>query len=99
MDNQESVLRTDLYGVAEQQQSDFLTTLRKPRIEIFDVSISMFDLTGTLFISYLIARYYDLNIPLTMATSIPLGYLAHNLFSVETPLTNKLNDKIAEMKQ
>jgi hypothetical protein len=63
---------------------DILTTLRKPRVDIFDVSISIFDLTGTLFISYLIAKKFDLNIPLTMATSIPLGYLAHNLFSIET---------------
>jgi hypothetical protein len=61
-----------------------ITTLRRPRIEIFDVSMSIFDLSGTLFISYIVARQFDLNIPLTMVTSIPLGYLVHNLFSVET---------------
>jgi hypothetical protein len=82
-----------------ENQESIITTLRKPRIEVFDISISMFDLTGTLFISYLVARYYDLNIPLTMATSIPLGYSVHNLFAVETPLTNKLNETLAEMKQ
>ena len=82
-----------------ENQESIITTLRKPRIEIFDVSMSMFDLTGTLFISYLVARYYDLNIPLTMAVSIPLGYLSHNLFAVETPLTNKLNDKLTEINK
>ncbi len=76
-----------------------ISTLRKPRIQVLDVNMSVFDLTGTLFISYLIAKKFDLNIPLTMATSIPLGYLAHNLFSIETPLTNKLNDAIAVAPQ
>ena len=70
----------------------FLTTLRKPRVNIFDISISLFDLSGTLLISYLIARQFDLNTPLVMVSSIPLGYLVHEYFQVSTPLTDKIND-------
>ncbi len=72
---------------------NIITTLRKPRIEVFDVSISIFDLSGTLLISYLIARKFDLNIPLVMFASIPAGYLVHNAFQIETPLTNKINER------
>ena len=71
-----------------------MDTLRKPRINIFDVNISVFDLSGTLLISYLIARQFDLNVPLVMFASIPVGYLSHNLFQVETPLTNKINEVV-----
>ena len=73
-----------------------ITTLRKPRIEIFDVSISIFDLSGTLLISYLIARKFDLNIPLVLFASIPIGYLVHDSFQISTPLTNKINDEISK---
>jgi hypothetical protein len=72
--------------------NNLLDTLRKPRINIFDVNISVFDLSGTLLISYLIARQFDLNVPLVMFASIPVGYLAHEIFQVETPLTSKIND-------
>ena len=72
-----------------------ITTLRKPRIEVFDVSISIFDLSGTLLISYLIARKLDLNIPLVLFASIPIGYLTHEYFKIETPLTNKINEVLS----
>ena len=71
-----------------------ITTLRKPRIEIFEVSISIFDLSGTLLISYLIARKFDLNIPLVMFASIPVGYLIHESFQISTPLTDKINEVV-----
>ena len=74
---------------------NIITTLRKPRIEVFDVSISIFDLSGTLLISYLIARKFDLNIPLVMFASIPVGYLTHEYFQISTPLTDKINDTIS----
>ena len=69
-----------------------ITTLRKPRIEVFDISISIFDLSGTLLISYLIARKFDLNPLLVMFAYIPAGYLVHESFQIETPLTNKINE-------
>ena len=72
-----------------------ITTLRKPRVEIFDVNISIFDLSGTLLISYLIARKFDLNIPLVLFASIPIGYLTHEYFKIETPLTNKINVELS----
>jgi hypothetical protein len=72
----------------------FLTTLRKPRVNIFDISISLFDLSGTLLISYLIARQFELNIPLVMISSIPLGYLTHEYFKISTPLTDKINETL-----
>ena len=71
---------------------NIITTLRKPRLQVFDVSISIFDLSGTLLISYLIARKFDLNIPLVMFASIPVGYLTHEYFKISTPLTNKINE-------
>ena len=79
---------------------NIITTLRKPRIEVFDVSISIFDLSGTLLISYLIARKFDLNIPLVMFASIPIGYLVHDSFQISTPLTDKFNEVVLknEMK-
>ena len=79
---------------------NIITTLRKPRLQVFDVSISIFDLSGTMLFSYLIARKFDLNIPLVMFTSIPIGYLTHEYFQIETPLTNKINEVLLknEMK-
>lgn len=76
------------------EEKSLLENLRKPRIEIFDVSISIFDLSGTLLISYLIAKKFDLNIPLVMSASIPFGYLAHELFHINTPLTDKINKSL-----
>ena len=73
---------------------EIIKTLREPRLQVFDINISIFDLTGTLFISYIVARQFNLNIPLTMATSIPFGYLAHEAFSISTPLTDKINENI-----
>jgi len=73
-----------------------IKTLREPRLHLFDVNISIFDFSGTLLISYLIARKFELNIPLVMFSSIPLGYLAHEAFSVSTPLTDKINDTIGK---
>ena len=69
-----------------------ITTLRKPRLQVFDVSISIFDLSGTLLISYLIARKFDLNIPLVLFASIPIGYLVHDSFQISTPPTDKINE-------
>lgn len=72
--------------------NNLLDTLRKPRINIFNVNMSMFDLSATILLSYLIARQFDLNVPLVMFASIPVGYLAHEMFQIQTPLTNKIND-------
>lgn len=74
--------------------NNLLDTLRKPRINIFNVNMSMFDLSATLLISYLIARQFNLNVPLVMFASVPIGYLSHNLFQIETPLTNKINEVV-----
>jgi hypothetical protein len=75
----------------ETEQKTLLETLRSPRLNIFDVKISIFDLGGTLLISYLIARQFDLNVPLVMFASIPIGYLTHNYFQISTPLTDEIN--------
>lgn len=71
---------------------DLIKTLREPRLHLFDVNISIFDFSGTLLISYLIARKFELNVPLVMFSSIPLGYLAHEYFQISTPLTEKINE-------
>ena len=73
---------------------DIIKTLREPRLHVFDIDISIFDFSGTLLISYLIAKKFDLNVPLVMFSSIPLGYLAHEAFNVSTPLTDKINESI-----
>ena len=75
---------------------NIITTLRKPRLQVFDVSISIFDLSGTLLISYLIARKFDLNISLVLFASIPIGYFIHDSFQISTPLTDKINDEISK---
>ena len=61
--------------------------LRKPRINILGVDMALFDIGGTLFVSYLIAKKMDWNPALTMGLSIPVAYLAHKAFKVNTPLT------------
>lgn len=75
-------------------ENTLLEQLRAPRIHIFDINISVFDLSGTLLISYIIAKKMDLNIPLTMFASVPLGYLVHNMFNINTPLTDKINENL-----
>lgn len=78
----------------ENTEKTLLEKLRSPRLNIFDVNISIFDLSGTLLISNLIARQFDLNVPLFMFASIPVGYLTHEYFKIETQLGNKINEII-----
>ena len=68
-----------------------IETLRKPKININGMKLAVFDLSGTLLLAYLFARQFNLNVSLTLASSIPLSVLAHNLAGVKTQLTDKLN--------
>ena len=78
----------------DSSEKSIIQKLRSPRIELFDISISIFDLSGTLLISYLIARYYNLNVPLVMFSSIPIGYLVHDMMEINTPLTDAINKEL-----
>lgn len=74
------------------EQKTIIEILREPRIHIFDVNIAMFDLTGTILISYLIAKKLDWNPWITVGSAFPVAYLAHSFFKVETPLNKKINE-------
>lgn len=78
----------------EETEKSILEILRSPKINLFNINISIFDLSGTLLISYIIAKKLDLNIPLVMASSIPIGYLTHEYFNIKTPLNNKINEDL-----
>lgn len=62
--------------------------LRKYKINIYGLNIAMFDLFGTLGISYIGAKYYNINPTYVMAGSIPTSIIVHKLFNIKTPLTN-----------
>jgi len=69
--------------------------LRKPRIYLSqDLNISVFDTVGTIVIAYGVAKYMDWNPYLTVGLSFPLAYLTHKGFSIETPLTTKIDEVI-----
>ena len=77
------------------EQKSIIQLLREPRINIFDVDIALLDLSATFLGAYLIAKKMEWNPWITIAGSIPVGYFAHTIFQVETPLNNKINEMVA----
>ena len=77
--------------------SDFINKLRYPKIKINDnLEIAVFDITTSYIGVYIISKYIlELKKPgITSAIAlIPISYLSHEYFSVETPLNNFINGK------
>ena len=77
--------------------SDFITELRKHKIKISDTTeLAVFDISASYIGIYLISKYvFELKKPgITSAIAlIPISYLSHQFFEVETPLNNLINGK------
>ena len=77
--------------------SDFITELRKHKIKINEnVELAVFDISASYIGIYLISKYvFELKKPgITSAIAlIPISYLSHQFFEVETPLNNLINGK------
>ena len=76
---------------------DFITELRKPKIQIIDgLELSIFDISASYLGVYFISKYI-LNIDRPGLTSaiifMPISYLAHEYFQIETPFNNFINGK------
>ena len=76
---------------------DFITELRKPKIQIIDdLELSIFDISASYLGVYFISKYiFNLSRPgLTSAIIfMPISYLAHEYFEIETPFNNFINGK------
>ena len=77
--------------------SDFINKLREHRIKINEnIELAVFDISASYLGIYLISKYvFELKKPgLTSAIAlIPISYLSHQFFEVETPLNNLINGK------
>ena len=76
---------------------DFITKLREPKIQIIDnLELSIFDITASYLGVYFVSKYI-LNISRPALTSavifMPISYLAHEYFQIETPFNNYINGK------
>ena len=75
---------------------DILQKLREPRVNIMNIDIAIFDLTASYLGIYLTSKYLlGLKRPgLTSAlTFLPISYLAHEYFNVNTPLNDAINSR------
>ena len=77
--------------------SDFINKLREHKIKINEnVELAVFDISASYLGIYLISKYvFELKKPgITSAIAlIPISYLSHQFFEVETPLNNLINGK------
>ena len=77
--------------------SDFINKLREHRIKINEnIELAVFDISASYIGIYLISKYvFELKRPgITSAIAlIPVSYLSHQFFEVETPLNNLINGK------
>ena len=77
--------------------TDFINKLREQKIKINDqTELAVFDITASYIGIYLISKYvFELKKPgITSAIAlIPISYLSHQFFEVETPLNNLINGK------
>ena len=77
--------------------SDFINKLREQKIKINEnVELAVFDISASYIGIYLISKYiFELKKPgITSAIAlIPISYLSHQFFEVETPLNNLINGK------
>ena len=77
--------------------SDFINKLREHKIKINEnIELAVFDISASYIGIYLISKYvFELKKPgITSAIAlIPISYLSHQFFEVETPLNNLINGK------
>ena len=77
--------------------TDFINKLREHKIKISDTTeLAVFDISASYIGIYLISKYvFELKKPgITLAIAlIPISYLSHQFFEVETPLNNLINGK------
>ena len=77
--------------------SDFINKLREHKIKINEnIELAVFDISASYIGIYLISKYvFELKRPgVTSAIAlIPIPYLSHQFFGVETPLNNLINGK------
>ena len=76
---------------------DFITELRKPKIQIMEnLELSIFDVSASYLGVYLIYKYiFNISRPGLPSGFIfmPISYLAHEYFQIETPFNNFINGK------
>jgi hypothetical protein len=74
---------------------NLIQELRKYKI----FGIAIFDSVSSLYFFYYIGKNYfnmkGLNLFLFISSSIPLGYITHKIFNVETPLNKKIDELIS----
>lgn len=68
----------------------FIETLRRPRLEIFDMEIALFDLGGSLMAGYFLGKRLGYNPWLSSIAMIPLGIVVHDIMGVETQINKKI---------
>ena len=64
--------------------------LRKPRIEILEMRISVFDLSLTLIGGYILGKQLGYNPILMSISMLPLGIVVHEILGIETQISRKI---------
>jgi hypothetical protein len=72
--------------------SNLIKDLRRPRIHIGDTNIAVFDTVGTLGISYVISKKFDINMFYASCIAFGSGFVAHELTGKNTPLNKAIKD-------
>ena len=73
---------------------EFLQHLREPRINIMNVDIAVFDLGASYLGTYIFSKYIldiDNSALISAIAVLPISYLAHEFFKVNTPLNDAIN--------
>ena len=77
--------------------TDFITKLRKHKIKISDTTeLAVFDITASYVGIYMLSKYtFEVEKPAMTAliSLIPVSYVVHQFFDVETPLNDLINGK------
>lgn len=71
-----------------------ITELRKTKVDFFGTKVALFDLSLTFIGGYIVGKKLGINPIVSIALSIPVGYLTHKAFSVKTPLNDKIDSAI-----
>lgn len=75
---------------------NLITELRKYKI----YGIALFDSISSLYFFYYIGSFYlnmkGLNLFLFILSSIPLGFITHKIFNVNTPLNKKIDELLSK---
>ena len=67
-----------------------IETLRKPRVEIFDMKIALFDLSVTLVGGFIVGKKLGFSPWLFSVGMIPLGIVVHNVMGIDTGISKKI---------